>query len=635
LPQTVNPAWVRGAGRGKVSHPASKHDIAIAIALTAALIVVVQIGAALKGLAPVLAGGLVDTDDYMRLVRVAHLWQSGAWFDATIPRIGPPDGLALHWTRPMDILLLAGAGLASPFLGFQAALFWWGALVSPVLMVVSVCAIVWAAAPFVARSGLPLVAFIFVAQPGDLSRFMVGRPDHHGLLLLLFILSLGFALRVLSNPERKVDAIAAGLMGALAMWISIESLVAVAATVATFGLCWVLGERRLLRPLAVYSAALCVGLGLALLVERGPAGLLIVEIDKISILHLVLLALNAVSWWLLLAAEKRGWLGMEPMRRAIWAGGTMVVSLLLLWMQFPQAFSNPMETGGDLYLAKHFANISEIRPLVDIAALQSDRWASAAGDAILWLGVAIPAVPWLVYRLLNSSGIARRLWLLVALASLAYVPLTFYQMRWASYAETVLVLPYADLAVAIVARLSARFSDQILSVIRPFLFAGMCTWVFVPGAIAGAPEGHGGLASKGDKLCPINRLSTILNDPSGLGREPTTILALIDFGPEILYRTKHSVLSIPNHRPQPGFAASYRIMAATDYAEARQLLADNRVGLVAICVGSAESWFYDDGQSGRTLYQALSDGTPPAFLEPVTLSDDVGGFRLFAVRLES
>ncbi len=626
---------MRGTAREGLSFQAGSRDIALAIAISALLAVFVQIGMALNGISPILAGGLVDTDDYMRLVRVEHLWQSGAWFDAVIPRIGPPNGLTLHWTRPMDLLLLAGAGVATPFLGFQAALFWWGALVSPVLLVVSLCAIVWAAAPIFPRAWLPLVAFIFVAQPGDLVRFMVGRPDHHGLLILLFILSLGFALRVLANPERKLNAMASGLAGALAIWVSIESLVAVVTVVATLGLCWLLGDRRMLRVLLFYSTALCAGLALALLVERGPSDLLVVEIDKISILHLALFALNALTCWVLFVVEKRGWLGVGPMRRAIWAGCAMAVSLLLFWSQFPHAFADPMGAGGDLYLRIHFANIAEIQPLIGVADVQGDRWAKAAGSAILWLGIAIPAMPWLAYRLWHSQGVARRLWLLVAIASLAYVPLTLYQVRWASYAETVLVLPYADLAATIAARFAARFSEQALGVIRPFLFAAMCTWVFVPGAIAGASDEDAGAVVKGRETCPIKSLSTVLNDPTGLGDSPRLILALIDFGPEILYRTGHAVLSIPNHRPQPGFTASYGIMAAEDFDVAQGLLTKGQVDLVAICLGSNESWFYKTDAGGRTLYQALSDGAPPAFLTPVPLPEDVGGFRVFEVRPSS
>ena len=632
MPQIVDPTWVQGAGRGGSSGESSNRDTILAIAIAAALVVVIQFGATLNGISPILTGGFVDTDDYMRMVRVEHLWQSSAWFDALIPRIDPPNGLALHWTRPMDILLLAGAGLAAPFLSFQAALFWWGALVSPVLLVVSLCAIGWAAAPIFPRLWLPLVAFIFVAQPADLARFMIGRPDHHGLLILLFILSLGFALRVLASPERKHNAVAAGLIGALAIWVSIESLVLVITIIATFGLCWLLGDRRMLRALVSYSTVLCAGLVLALLAERGPAGLSVVEIDKISILHLMMFALNALSWWVLLAAEKREWLDLGPTRRAIWAGSAMAVSLLLFWLQFPQAFADPMGAGGDLYLRKHFVNIAEIQQLIDVSDLQMDRWAKAVGSAVLWLGIAIPALPWLAYRLWRSRGVARWHWLLIALVSLAYVPLTLYQVRWASYAETVLVLPYADLAVAIAARLSVRFSERALGMIRPFVFAAMCTWMFVPGAIAGTSDEDTGAVVKGRETCPIKSLSTVLNDPTGLGDSPKLILALIDFGPELLYRTGHAVLSIPNHRPQPGFTASYHIMAAEDFDVAQELLTERQVDLVAICLGSNESWFYESDTGGRTLYQALSDGAPPAFLAPVPLPDEVGGFRVFKVR---
>lgn len=632
MSQIFDPTRVQGAERGGLFRPPIGHDTVLVIAIAVVLIVVIQTGAALNGISPVLTGGLVDTDDYMRLVRVEYLWQSGAWFDAVIPRIDPPNGLALHWTRPMDILLLAGAGVASPFLGFHAALFWWGALISPVLMIVSLCAVVWAAAPVLPRSWLPLTALLFVAQPGDLARFMVGRPDHHGLLILLFIVSLGFALRVLTNPGRMFDAVAAGLTGALAIWVSIESLVTVATVVATFGLCWLFGDRRMLRALAVHATALCVGLALALLVERGPMGLSVVEIDKISILHLVVFGLSALTWWGLIAAEKRGWLGAGPIWRAIWAGSAMTVSLLLLWSLFPQVFANPMEAGGDLYLRKHQANIAEIQPLIDVAALQSGRWVKAAGSAILWLGIAIPTLPWLAYRLWRSEGAARQLWLLITITSLAFVPLTLYQVRWASYAETVLVLPYADLAAAIAARLSVRFSEQVMGVIRPFLFAAMCTWVFVPSATTGASEGGGDLTANSRKNCPIKSLSTVLNAPTGLGDSPKRILAMIDFGPEILYRTRYSVLSIPNHRPQAGFAASYRIMTALDFQVAQGLLRERKVDLVAICLGSNEAWFYGTKSTSRTLYQALSDGTPPDFLVPVPLPNDAGGFRLFAVQ---
>ena len=83
---------------------------------------------------PVLDGALADPDAYMRLNRVLHLHDGGSWFDSREPRINPPEGHVQHWTRALDALLLAGAWLLEPLLGFERALHLWGVLISPALL---------------------------------------------------------------------------------------------------------------------------------------------------------------------------------------------------------------------------------------------------------------------------------------------------------------------------------------------------------------------------------------------------------------------------------------------------------------------------------------------------------------------
>jgi hypothetical protein len=133
--------------------------------------------------------------------------------------------------------------------------------------------------------------------------------------------------------------------------------------------------------------------------------------------------------------------------------------------------------------------------------------------------------------------------------------------------------------------------------------------------------------------CPIRELAPLLVDPAGLGSAPKTILALIDFGPELLYRTPHSVLAIPNHRRQPGFTAGYRIMTASDFATAERGLRAAGVDLVLVCPNSAESWFYNTDSSAETLSQALQAGNPPGYLSRVALPEPLNGqFKLYALR---
>ena len=99
------------------------------------------------GASPLLDGELIGTDGYMRLVRVQLLHETGAWFDGRIPRSNAPYGDTLHWTRPFDLLLLGAAWPLTPFLGFEKALFWGGAFVSPLLLLATGTAMIWAAKP--------------------------------------------------------------------------------------------------------------------------------------------------------------------------------------------------------------------------------------------------------------------------------------------------------------------------------------------------------------------------------------------------------------------------------------------------------------------------------------------------------
>ena len=58
--------------------------LAPAVGIAILVMVILQVGLVVKGNAPVLDGVLIDPDAYMRLARVAQLWQDGNWFDSVI-----------------------------------------------------------------------------------------------------------------------------------------------------------------------------------------------------------------------------------------------------------------------------------------------------------------------------------------------------------------------------------------------------------------------------------------------------------------------------------------------------------------------------------------------------------------------
>ena len=602
------------------------------------------------GIIPVLDGLLVDPDGYMRLNRVLALHDGGAWFDSRYGRINPPEGHVQHWTRPLDALLLAGAWLLEPLLGFARALHLWGVLISPALLALAVLATAWAAAPALDRDSRLLACLVLLVQPIVLAYTSVGRPDHHSLLLLLALLLIGLSARLAAAPQDRRAAVLAGTVAAIAVWVSPEALTFVAVSLAALGLFWLAGVPGLGRANRAYLLATTATLAIALLIERGPGDLLAIESDRLSIVHLVLFALIAGFWSVMSLAEPAdvssadgpatgghpgpllrlpltAGAGVAPVvGRALAALAGVVALAAIMALAFPDLRQGPLGQVDPLYDRIRLQNIIEIQPLLRTDWIASGRIGEALERLIKGVGIALIALPCLGILLARTSGPARRFWATVALALLVFLPLAFHQVRWASYAEAFLVWPYAAGIAWLLGRLSGA-SGSAGVVLRPLVIVAALFWPLVLAATL--PQQIVGSAGRS---CPLDRLVAVL-DRAAPG--PQTLLAYADYGSELLYRTPHRVLAIPNHRPQPGFAATYRILTATDEEVARAELARFGVDWILLCPSATERWLFAvPGASGTTFYERLADGEPPRWLRPLPLEDDLAeAARLFEVTL--
>ena len=160
--------------------------------------------------------------------------------------------------------------------------------------------------------------------------------------------------------------------------------------------------------------------------------------------------------------------------------------------------------------------------------------------------------------------------------------------------------------------------------LRPLLILAALFWPLLLGVAL--PEQK--IESAG-RACPLDRLAAVLNRAPA----PQTLLAYADYGAELLYRTPHSVLSIPNHRPQPGFGATWRILTATDEGAARAELTRFGVDRILLCPSATERALFAVPEAGApTLYQRLADGQAPSWLRPLPLEGDLAAeARLFEV----
>ncbi len=591
----------------------------------------------------VFQGALVDTDAYLRLVRVAELRHGGDWFSPLLARVSPPEGLVLHWTRPLDVILLAGAASLAPLVGFEAGLHWWGVVLGPVLHLCFLGLMVGVAAPLVGRAWLWLVLVVAVVQPGIAGAFALGRPDHHGLLLLLFAVQLWASLRLLGPGGRGRDADLAAIAGALGIWVGIEFAPAVAVTVAAMVLAWTLGDDRMAGRLARLALVCLVALALALLVERGEGAWRADDLDRLSYRHLMPFALLAgvclaLAGWL--RGGARGPRG--PGARLALAALALALVVSAMGAIDPGFLAGPMATVDDSYAASHLTESAGRRPVLWLLGDLPRALPDGLARAVAWLGIALAALPWIAWRIVRGPRETRPLWLHLGLGGLLFTALAAAQIRWAGYAEAVLLVAYVALGGRLLAALPERLGTKALVAVRPPLVLAILLWYLLPSLWIGTRPGAEAGAAPGGTVtayahCPVTRLAERLADPAGLGARPLEVMAFIDFGPELLYRTPHAVLSVPTHRAQGGLRATLDVMTSRDDAAARRRLADRGVDLLVVCPGTAERAMYARvaGAGGATLHDRLVAGVPPAFLEAVTAADGravAAPFRLYRPR---
>jgi hypothetical protein len=574
-------------------------------------------------------GELLGTDGYMRLVRVAGLHDTGAWYDVTVARANAPYGDVLHWTRPLDVVLLAGAWVLTPVMGFTDALFFAGAFVSPLLWVFTGVAFVWAGEPFFGRAGRPLAVIAFLVQPAVMDYSLPGRADHHMLLLLIFVVSFGLTARMLLTPFLTGRVLAAGAVTGLGLWVGPEFLLALLGAFVAMTLAWVLhGAAGALKGRG-FAIGLALTVGLALLAERPLAAILTEEHDRLSIVHFTITLLALGFWSTVSLIEGRGGRPGGITGRLVMALVGAAVAGGLLYLLYPKFFAGPMVDIDPRVIPIWFDKIVESLPLLPTNARN-------AGLLLYYLGAALVCLPFLLILLVRErSRPLMAAWLYVGLSLAIYLPLAVFQVRLATYPELLMAL----VIVTLINRARRRFDRDSLAgaltralvtvgLLIGFSAAGLVLYQGVP-AVAGvtaAARGSGGV------VCRLKDMAAYLDRPGGFGRRRHTILATVDYGPELLYRTRHAVIATPYHR-NPGIIDAHRILTAGDDRDSRRGIEARGIDLIMLCPSAPERMYFSSPDGGRaTLYRRLAAGRAPAWLGRVALPAELAGsFRLYEV----
>ena len=577
----------------------------------------------------VVHGNFFDGDSYARLVRVERLVETGGWFDSSLPRANAPFGGSLHWTRPFDVMLIALAMPLEPLLGFKQALFWSGAVISPLLHVLVAVATLWASLPLLGRTGATIAGGLTAVQAGILGYATLGHADHHVLFGLITIGAFGFTVRALLAAEgRGRPAFWAGAVLAAGFWVGTEAQVTIALCLLAAGLAWVSGEEGSDRTNQRLALGLALGVALALVVERGPAGYLDVQYDRLSIVHLTSVVLLLAFWSGVSALAGRGGGRSGSPGARLWAGILGAAAIVgVTWVLFPDVLQGPMAQF-DPVLLPILEHVPEYSPI-------GDAW-----HFLFYVGTVIFAAPWMVWRLIRERRSPESwAWFLIASALAVYMVFAVNWVRWSLYAGLVLSVFLADLIVAADAAIDRRFVFPRRLLVKTAAMLILATGPLVIGA-AGIYGQSKATAKSGDPVvyaeddprpCPLQAMSRQLNAPPW-GARPRTILASPNFGAELLYRTPHKVLGTFHHPNAQGIMDSIRILAGADESETLGLIRKRKIDLILICLNASSEGYIKGRDNEGILYRRLAKGNLPDWLSEIEVPGNLGkAFRMFEV----
>ncbi len=555
----------------------------------------------LTSLQPIATLRFPDPDDILRLVQVRDLLGGQGWFDLTQHRIDAAHGgVAMHWSRLVDLPIAATILLLAPLLG--TALAEQVALVLVPLLTLGI-AMLLAARIAWRLIGEEAATFTCLVMAMSVPLIMQLRPlriDHHGWQVVAALA----AINALLARSPRTGGWLAGLALAAGLSISLEGLPFAAAMAAVLALRWLRNPAQrdwlpaMMQGLATGSAAL-------FLATRG-LGDLANHCDALAPVHLAVFGWGAAV--LTLLARPRA---LQPVPTLLGFGLAGGGALAIALAAAPQCATGTFTMIDPVVRRFWYQNVAEGLPiwrqepelilqiLVPIAMglLASLKLAGQSRD---WLRAW-----WFEYALLLAAALLIAVFVARASAlagAMAAVPLGWQVMTWLKAARQPRRRHGRPLALTgIILCLAPAAPLTLLDAAAPGLAHS------APAATA-SPRQHPQRASS----CRIGSAAKALNAlPAG------AILAPLDIGPRLLLETPHSVVATGHHRAGPAMRRVIDAFTGTP-DRALAIARRDRLDYVAFCPDLGEPSLYAAAAPGG-LAARLRAGQAPAWLEPVPL----------------
>ncbi|MEP2990552.1 MAG: hypothetical protein ABJN65_00050 [Parasphingorhabdus sp.] len=548
-------------------------------------------------------------DDQLRQVQIRDWLAGQSWFDTTQYRIADPDSQPMHWTRWIEIPLVMIIILLTPLLG--AAVAESAAMtIVPLVGLLCVMWLVWKiTAELFDRQIAVLAAALTATAVPVVAQLRPMRIDHHGWQIVLALV----ALWTMFWPNRRSAGVVLG--AGLALWLSIsmEGLPLTIGFIALLAWRWSVlleqGSRLLWALISFLLTSIALFWG-----SQGGLDALINYCDAISPAHLLATGAGAVIILPTIYFSPRSiWIRIVAL---IMAGA---LALFTMWFSAPQCIGSAFANIDPLVRDTWLVNVNEGLPIWDQPL---EEVMNLFGGSII---VGLGSLLFIWSHRQNSFD--RPKFFLIVYAFLWALIVSIFVQRASSVAAA-----YALPLVAWAVHHGFKAAREITNPSARILATVSVVLLILPGPLAlGIINAFdGSVEQEQEKLAVVGDTPSCDSSASieRLNALPQAIMvAPLDFGPEILVTTPHSVVATSHHRNDKAMADQIYIFTKP-LNEARKLLQNRNAHYIILCENEAELEVYARLQP-EGLSASLQKEAIPKWLQSVHLRDS--GLKIWRI----
>jgi hypothetical protein len=527
----------------------------------------------------ILRGNFPDPDDYMYLTQVLDWLKGQGWYDNIQHRLNPPEGVPIHFSRfaqlPMAILILVFKGMG---LGSYGAAILTGLIYPFILLAGLLVAMRWLAQSVMPKRWSGVTAYVTLFATGMMFMFMPGHVDHHGLVVGLIVLTLGCVMRLIDEPEQYRWAFGAGLILALGLTVALETLPWLLLISVGIGMLAVAKGGAEARSGLIFGTTLCLSSAGFLLLTRVPDQLFELDILTYSLVYLLLTGGIALAFiGVGVVAKTNEWI------RWVTGVGLALLAGLLFIHRFPELITGPYGAIDPQLAPIILGEVDEAQSLLTLY--------KGFLNTLIRLGGVIIALIAGLYFLRQAKAKERWKWGFMLAMLVAAIWLTlFYQYRFMATMGMLTIIPLTVFLQRGWQWIGSHYQGRhkFFAEIGLLLLVGPLPSVLFPALVDGRSFNTGILLFPVDSSftrapCDTYVLEKILRDPQLYGDHQHLILSSMAQGPELLFRTPHTVLSAPYHMDISGNIDVTRFFSTPYESEAESIARRRHADLVVAC----------------------------------------------------